>query len=63
MTEGQQERLNTQIALLLEALPGQPEIQVTFFRPDGKKDGGGFKDSGGCRFGGVYGSYRHAASD
>jgi len=47
LTEGQQERLNMQIALLLEALPEQPEIQVTFFRPDGKKDGGEYETVSG----------------
>lgn len=35
-------QLNRQYQLLLEHLPERPEITVTFFQPDGRKDGGAY---------------------
>ncbi len=35
-------QLNRQYQLLLEHLPERPEITVTFFQPDGRKEGGAY---------------------
>ncbi len=35
-------QLNRQYQLLLEHLPERPEITVTYFRPDGRKEGGAY---------------------
>ncbi len=35
-------QLNRQYQLLLEHLPERPEITVTYFQPDGRKEGGAY---------------------
>ncbi len=35
-------QLNRQYQLLMEHLPERPEITVTFFQPDGRKEGGAY---------------------
>lgn len=35
-------QLNRQYQLLLEHLPKRPEITVTYFQPDGRKEGGAY---------------------
>ena len=42
LDENRREQINEQLLLLAENLAGQPEITVTYFKPDPKKDGGAY---------------------
>ncbi len=41
------DELDMQLALLRERLPGEPEITVTCFVPDSRKEGGAYRDFSG----------------
>ncbi len=40
LTEGEKLRLNEQLCAILEHLPARDGVQITYFRPDKRKDGG-----------------------
>ena len=42
LDENRKEQLNEQLLLLTENLSGQPEITVTYFKPDSRKEGGAY---------------------
>ena len=43
LSEGEKEALDQRLQLIGELLPqGQPEVTVTYFRPDARKDGGAY---------------------
>lgn len=42
LSESEQEILNEKIRRIQEDLPRQPEIALTFFRPDSRKQGGAY---------------------
>ena len=47
LDESRKAALNDQLQQLLEHLPEQPEIAVTYFRPDEKKAGGSYVTAAG----------------
>ncbi|MCI8585631.1 MAG: YolD-like family protein [Lachnospiraceae bacterium] len=42
LEEDQKTRLNEQLQILREHLPSQPQVEITFFKPDEKKSGGAY---------------------
>lgn len=40
LDEDKKEQLNSQLQLIMENLDQKPECEITYFRPDAKKDGG-----------------------
>ena len=47
LTEDQANELNQKLSRLLERLPDRPEIRLTYFVPDKRKDGGKYIDKTG----------------
>lgn len=47
LSDGQKEQLNEKLQLILENLRGQPEVTVTYFRPDERKGGGAYVTAAG----------------
>ena len=47
ISEYEKEKLNENLRLLLEKQESRPEITVTFFVPDEKKDGGAYRTISG----------------
>ena len=46
LDEDSKEALDQKLALLKECLNERPEVTITFFRPDDKKEGGAYQTSG-----------------
>ena len=47
MDESVKAELNEKLRLLLELLPQQPEVTITYFQPDGRKAGGAYRTANG----------------
>lgn len=43
LTEDKKTELDMKLRLIVEHLPEHPEVSITYFEPDGKKDGGAYK--------------------
>lgn len=43
LTEGAKSELDMTLRLIAEHLPEHPEVSITYFEPDGKKDGGAYR--------------------
>ena len=47
LDESVKAELNEKLRLLLELLPQQPEVTITYFQPDGRKAGGAYRTANG----------------
>ena len=47
LDESVKAELNEKLRLLLELLPQQPEVTITYFQPDGRKAGGAYRTTNG----------------
>lgn len=47
LDESVKAELNEKLRLLLELLPQQPEVTITYFQPDGRKAGGAYRTTSG----------------
>ena len=47
LDESVKSELNEKLRLLLELLPQQPEVTITYFQPDGRKAGGAYRIASG----------------
>ena len=47
LDESVKAELNEKLRLLLELLPQQPEVTITYFQPDGRKAGGVYRTANG----------------
>ena len=47
LDESVKAELNEKLRLLLELLPQQPEVTITYFQPDSKKAGGAYRTTNG----------------
>ena len=42
LTEGSKATIDAKLQIIMDAIRGQPEITVTYFKPDERKDGGAY---------------------